>query len=556
MATSIIKNRSTSFLTIKQDVQAYLEGLSNFDEIKDQLPASNLTLIENLIAGFGAFISQRQNLYREETYLSKAKMATSVYEIANTFGYSINRYTAPSVKIKYNAIPTISVRSGDILGSYNGKDVVYFGPNKILEKLDTLDVFIGSYQESDIPVEFTDGVFILDVSPVESTSVDRDNITCFINDVEQSISQAIEDYIVFNNIADYSLDPYSARLFISDIDNSYGIVAEEGSSCKIKYLETDGKIENLKLSDITLNSEYLAVSVNHVGTNGDSLEKIKQLAPLLYSTLRRMVTEKDHKYLAEAHPLIASAAAERDLGQPYEATIDLTGDYTSDTFEVVINGVNYSYTGQAGDTKSTATQALYDVISAPASPYFLVTLDTVNDLITVVNADARNLDFLVTSVTNTTVDNTVVNEKPACCTVNLYYVASQTVDEPYFLTDYERSQLANYLNKFKMVGLKIILVPAVKDGHDLSIKIKLTDSALYNATKAAIESVKSEYEMKLDKGFDYGEFLVKVSQVRVFNSEGILVSPVTSVVPNQTVFNVSASKYQYIKFDTVEILLE
>jgi hypothetical protein len=54
--SKMIKNSSVSFKQIKADIETWLSTLDNWQDIKDNLPASNLTLITELLAGFGTYI--------------------------------------------------------------------------------------------------------------------------------------------------------------------------------------------------------------------------------------------------------------------------------------------------------------------------------------------------------------------------------------------------------------------------------------------------------------------------------------------------------------------
>ncbi len=555
MSTSIIKSTSTSFLSVKNDLKKWIQSLENYEQIKDQLDASNLTLIEDLMAGFASYLVQKQNAKRAETYLSQAGLPSSVYEIASTFGYSINRYLAPSIKIKYNDVPTITLKSGDVLGTYKGYDIVYFGANKVIEKLDLIDVYIGTYVDKEVTVSFSDGTFILSLDPEELKSIDRERMRCFLNDIEQVISRDIEDYVVFNEVADFSISPFTSKLFVSDIDSGYGITAADGAPFRVEYLETDGKIDVINLDDVTLNERYLTVEVNSNGSLGDSISKIKRLAPLLYSTLRRMVTEKDHSYIAESYPLIASAAAERDLGTPQKDSFELNGDYTSDTFEITVQGATYSYEGQGGDTKASATEALYDILVQFDNPLINVEHDTDNDLIIIESEDARNTSYEV-SASNVDIVSIEENIPPACCTVYIYYVSEETVDTPVVLSTFERISFSNYLNVYKMVGLRLILTPASVENFELNINIKLTDSDYYDDVVDKIKTtILNKTELLLNTGFDYGKFLVDVSNIVLLDEDGAEFKPVVSVVPNQTVYNIDPSNYRYIKFNPLTITL-
>ena len=547
---NIISNDSISFEQIKANIEDYLKSLNNWEDIKDNLPASNMTIINELIAGFASYVSYKQKMFRDETYLTTAKLPSSIYNIAKTFGYYISRYTIPSVKIKYIGVPTKTMKAGDILGKYGNYDIIYFGKNIIIEKLDVIDVFIGIYSETEYTASFKDDSYSIDINPTYLTAIDDNRMQLFVNDIEQEISKDIEDYVVLQKAVDYSYDTSSTKLFISDRANTYGIVLEDGDMVKLKCLETDGNIENFVIDDISLNNEFLPVELNHYGSNGDDLDKIKRLSPLFYSTLRRMVTEKDHKYIAEANPMIKSASAERDLGTAYKISLDIQAPYINTTFQIIIAGTVYEVITDATYTK----QMINNAFILKASGNLLTFTTNENELLTITSVDSRYDTVNVTQSANiiqTVVDANVI---PACCTVNIFYIKHDTIDEPSFMTMYEQREMANYLNNYKMAGLRIIMIPATVQYLSFKIKIKLTDPFYIDAVRKNILKVLSKYELVLDTPFDYGTMMVEVSKISFFENSSF-VQPILSVIPNQTVFNVAPSKYDYMKFNEVEVLL-
>lgn len=547
---NIISNDSISFEQIKANIEDYLKSLNNWEDIKDNLPASNMTIINELIAGFASYVSYKQKMFRDETYLTTAKLPSSIYNIAKTFGYYISRHTVPSVKIKYIGVPTKTMKAGDILGKYGNYDIIYFGKNIIIEKLDVIDVFIGIYSETEYTASFKDDSYSIDINPTYLTAIDDNRMQLFVNDIEQEISKDIEDYVVLQKAVDYSYDTSSTKLFISDRANTYGIVLEDGDMVKLKCLETDGNIENFVIDDISLNNEFLPVELNHDGSNGDDLDKIKRLSPLFYSTLRRMVTEKDHKYIAEANPMIKSASAERDLGTAYKISLDIQAPYINTTFQIIIAGTVYEVITDATYTK----QMINNAFILKASGNLLTFTTNENELLTITSVDSRYDTVNVTQSANiiqTVVDANVI---PACCTVNIFYIKHDTIDEPSFMTMYEQREMANYLNNYKMAGLRIIMIPATVQYLSFKIKIKLTDPFYIDAVRKEILKVLSKYELVLDTPFDYGTMMVEVSKISFFENSSF-VQPILSVIPNQTVFNVAPSKYNYMKFNEVEVLL-
>lgn len=55
-----------------ESVNNYLKSLKNYPDILDSLPGTTLTIITELMAGYGAEIKYEYQMMRAETYLSTA----------------------------------------------------------------------------------------------------------------------------------------------------------------------------------------------------------------------------------------------------------------------------------------------------------------------------------------------------------------------------------------------------------------------------------------------------------------------------------------------------
>lgn len=553
MTNVIIKNDSLSFDEISGNIEDYLRSLSNYEEIKDLVPASNISLIKNLMAGYASYVSYKNLVDREETYLSTARLPSSVYQIATTFGYSINRSGCPRIKIRYMGLETRTLVSGTVLGSYKELDVVYFGDNKVIEKLDTIEVSIGKYQELTTISEFVDDAFILELNPLELTAVSRDNLRLLVNDVPHKISKDIEDYIIYRDIVDYSVSPYACKLFISDYSNSYGIPLESGETIRVQWLETDGRDLDLNISQVEIDSDYLVSELSTQGTAGDSLDKIKRLAPLFFSTMRRMVTARDHKFVSEAHPLIYSASAFKDPGTPLRLMVDPTADPVGEfTFQLM--GVSHTIPAEPLRNKPSLVLQIYSEI-VTKNPYVFVESNESTLIITGKSSSGSNQGYVFNPVDYNT---TVLKEhiKPGCCTVIVNYVHSKTTDNPVSLTKFEAGQMMTHYERYKMVGVSIIMTPAKVNHQSFYIKLSLTDPKYLEQIKERILDILSKYEFTLNTNFDYGTVLVKISKLTLNSNSDGSVTPVISVVPNQTIFNIQGSDDSYLKFNDVNVILE
>ncbi len=545
--TDIIKSDSQSNEQIQQNILAYLHSLGNWEEIKDNLPASNLTLITQLLSGFASFMNFRHKMERQETYLQQAKQPTSVYEISSTFGYSLNRLASPVFTLVYMEEPTIRIAPGDVLGYYDGdRPLVYFGKSRLIEKLDQIQVHLGEYQRKVVPITFVNDELVVSLEPELLTAIDRNLLRVEVNDIEVTVSRDIENYVVFGDVVDFSPSPTSSRLFLSDRSYSYGRAIAEGDKVVIHYMETNGYEEDLTLILVKPINAFQVVDIESNGSAGDSLEKIRKLAPLLFSALRRMVTARDHTYITEAHPLIRSAYAVRDKGQPLIMTANFEFPFDRD-FQITITSSTYTVSGVYGDDDASIQTKFAALIKDP-----LVEVVHTGAGLMLIQRDARETDLVITASEGVLLNVLEKQEKPHCCTVEINYVKHDTVDYPKPLTAYEQAEMARYFKDYKLVGLTIILRPAQAEFYQFKLNIKLSDLKYEEFVKTEIKKILSGYELTLNKGFTYGEALAKIAQITTVDSN-VSVRPIVSMTPNQNPFDVEPQEARYIHFDTIEL---
>jgi len=553
----MIKQNSTSFRQIRDNVIEYLSGLDNWEEIKDNLPASNLTLITDIVAGFGSFLIYKNNQLANETYLSTAKNKFSVWEIARTFGYEIKRYTAPSIKLKYNGIPTLLIHSGEILGKYLQYDLIYFGADKYLEKLDTIDVKIGEVNRELLDVIYDGDSLKYTVSPSVLESIDNDCISLYVDDVILNISKKIEDYVVQGKVVDYSYTPFSTEIIISDTKFSYGTPIDILSKLEVLYIETDGKIDSLDTRKATsLLTDFVALSVNHLGSNGQDIDQIRNLAPLFYSTQRRMVTKSDYKYVAETHQYIKSASAIRDDGRNKTITLSLQPSEANVFLNFDINNESYKFFLTSGDSLNLHEQ-LFTKLSV-SKEIQMIGFD--EEGVYVESADPKYPPYIAITTSALTQSITDVGLKPRCCTVLLYYVKYNVIDDPILLTSYEQKQLSDFLLEYKMVTSRIVLVPADRISLNMDLLIKLTNNQYQQIVEKDIRNIVKKYELTINTAFNYKTILSEISRISVITNDGETVFPVISVVVDELLtpsnaLIVAASETKYVKLTPLNIKL-
>lgn len=554
MTIKMIKDSSVSFRQIKNDITEYLMKLENWQEIKDNLPGSNLTIITDLLAGFGSYMVYKNHMLKEETYLSKAKLDKSIYDISRTFGYSIKRYTAPGLIVKYIGVPTLVLDSGDVIGTYLKYDLVYFGNPITLEKNDTIEVKIGMVSTIDAPVKYEDNLLKFLIAPEFLKSVADSGIRLYVDDKLIPITIDTEEYVVHKKAIDVSLDPYKTELYLSDSKFTYGIEIDPTSDIHIQYLETDGQLTSVfNESGLKLNPEFRFQTPSHEGSNGQSLEQIRTLAPLFYSTQRRMVTEQDHKYIVESHQYIKSASAERDEGIPKVVDFEFTSEDFNRTYNFKIEDKEYKFTPQG----TSLSEVLEELISILNYSKYIKIVGIVDNKLRIQNSTHKLLPKfeLLDQNTSDNLSINIINPGVAsrCCTVNIYYVKYNTVSEPISLTQSEQVALSNYLEKYKMVGVRIILKPADVIYKDLKLILRLKSNDYKELVLSEINKIIQDYELQLNHEFKYGELVAQISQIKLHDNLGDVFYPVVSVLPNQEVFDIEPFYNKYIKFKTTDI---
>jgi len=534
VATEIISSNNISFVNIKQDIDNFLKNSSNYQDIQDSLPASNITLIEELMASLGTYLDYKYTRNREETYLSKASLPSSIYTISSVFGYNINRVSAPVILVRYNDVPTLPIKNLDVFGEYQGYKLIYFGEDKLIEKGDFLQLYIGEPIKETVKIVLDEeGFFSYNVIPNTLQAVDK--ILYKYGNTIKEPTPNIEDFVVFNEVIQLSKDIFSLELFITDKNNRYGIDIQTNDELYIEYIETDGYIDTINTKDIKLNENFIYYQLSSKGTKGDSLSKIKRLAPLLYSTMRRMVTNKDHSFLINANKYIKSCYVESDKGEPikYQLTIS-----DASRTEITINGFTFV------SIETIASEIARDLYQQIDHSYLKVNVSYIDN-----NLYLEGLSGFdeYTFILPDNIESSIIKQpvKPLCCTNLVYYIKYNTVDTPISLTDYEMTSISSYCDMYKLGGVRLIFVTAQKINAYLDIKISLYDNQKQEIIIDKIKDYMKQYELILGVDFSYTKVLADIANIE--DENGRLIS---NIYPNQDEFNYNTedTKDKYLKF--------
>lgn len=96
-----------SFDAVKADLQEYIKGLDDYQTWVDFFESGAGEAMIELMAGTGSMFNYRIDTIRRESYISEAKLTTSIYLIAQALGYNVRRKTAPRFSIRADIDPGV-----------------------------------------------------------------------------------------------------------------------------------------------------------------------------------------------------------------------------------------------------------------------------------------------------------------------------------------------------------------------------------------------------------------------------------------------------------------
>ena len=106
-----------------------------------------------------------------------------------------------------------------------------------------------------------------------------------------------------------------------------------------------------------------------------------------------------------------------------------------------------------------------------------------------------------------------VSGECSCCTVRFSYVAVNSADESYAITDKEKRSEIDRLNEFKMVGTALLIIDPVKFFLKIGLNILLERGTNQSDVTDGIERIVRTNERKLAQPIFLGEIVKKVSEL-------------------------------------------
>ena len=328
MATTI-RSTQLDFDTIKSRLKDYLKQQTEFADY--DFEASGLSNILDVLAYNTHFMGLNANFALNESFMNTAQLRSSVASLAEGLGYVPKSYS--SSKADLNLAVQISAETRPALITLPRGTSFTSSVGEISYTFQTRENFIatddgtGLYQF----LNSTDGVAIPVFEGIEKTK------TFFVGDVADNQVYVIPDITmdtstirvrVFPTASSSSFDTYiniqralritnDSKFFqIKEVPNGFyeiifgdgtttGKAPVAGNKIVIDYLSTQGTIANnassfSPSSDVTVNGvDYTLVTTTETASAGgaykESIESIRQNAPIAFTSQRRLVTAEDYK---------------------------------------------------------------------------------------------------------------------------------------------------------------------------------------------------------------------------------------------------------------------
>jgi len=332
MATTI-KSTQLDFDTIKGRLKDFLKQQSEFQDY--DFEASGLSNILDVLAYNTHFNGLTANFALNESFINSAQLRSSVVALAEGLGYVPRSFTSSQAGLNLSILVTGSNRPTSVIlprgttFTTSVDDVTYTFQTR--ENFVGTDDGNGSYQflntddGTSIPVfegtEKTKTFFVGDTTDTQIYVIP--DITMDISTIRVRVfpTASSTTFDTYNNITDAIRITDDSTLYqIKETPNGFyeivfgdgvatGKTPVAGNKIIIDYLSTSGTAANGATSfqtdsTITVNGVQFNVTViteasSAGGALKESIESIRQNAPIAFSSQRRLVTAEDYKALIQ-----------------------------------------------------------------------------------------------------------------------------------------------------------------------------------------------------------------------------------------------------------------
>jgi len=328
MATTITSTQ-LDFDNIKANLKEHLKAQSEFSDYNFE--ASGLSNILDVLAYNTHYNGLLANFALNESFLTTAQLRSSLVSHAESIGYVPRSYSSSQAKLNIQVTVSDAARPNTITLDRNTKftasvDEVSYNFQTREDYIGTDDgngnyTFVTATSESDIPIyegtEKTKTFFIGETTDsqiyvIPDTTIDTSTMRVRVFDTATgttfktytNISKAIR---ITNDSTFYQIkevpNGYYEVIFGDGL--SSGKAPVTGNKVVIDYLSTNGTVANGATSfsttaQVTVNEVNYGLTASTTSTSAggsykESIESIRQNAPIAFSSQRRLVTAEDYK---------------------------------------------------------------------------------------------------------------------------------------------------------------------------------------------------------------------------------------------------------------------
>lgn len=186
-----IDTNAISIPEIKASILEYIQNKPESDRWKDFYESSTGTMLVELLAAMGGYISYQNLIARRESYLWDAKIRSSNVAIAESKGYPVYRGKNEHFVLTMTPTESAVLEKYSVIGTCLDKDIVTLEPlNLIYDEQISFEVVVGDLKETSKTINTSDPHnFRFDISGIS------EDFLLFLDEVEVPVSTRILDLL-------------------------------------------------------------------------------------------------------------------------------------------------------------------------------------------------------------------------------------------------------------------------------------------------------------------------------------------------------------------------
>ena len=333
---STIKSTDLDFTNIKQKLKSHFQSKTEFNDY--DFEASGISNILDVLAYNTHVNGLTANYSLNEAFLTTAQLRSSVVSHAQTLGYEVKSSTAPKALVNLSLNLTgVSGRPAQIelatgttfTSSIDGISYTFRTREAVYAQDDGTGQYVFKASDSTENIAIFEGIekvktFLVGEKDERQVyvipDVTMDTSTAVVEVFETASSSSFVTYTplsqainINENTLHFSIYESPNGFYELNFGDgiSFGKSPEPGEKVVVKYLSTKANLANngtvfSPSSTITINNvNYTLSTVTATESTGgspkQSIESVRQLAPIAFASQKRLVTSLDYKGMIESN---------------------------------------------------------------------------------------------------------------------------------------------------------------------------------------------------------------------------------------------------------------